>query len=399
MAMDRNGDSSVWMEYFSRIDREISTPKVVIVVSHPEQQGSLLSKYVTYMVHTDPLGFNVRRRFSDFEWLRTTLSARYVGLFLPPLPPKTVAAKVEGRSSELGSSEIIQLRMRLLNLFLNSLVSVPFLRDDESLIAFLSLQATKDWEKTQTLHSSPISEITTVGYRSWVRNLDEFVEPANSERMILDFKRQLDLLKEQFRLLEVTFKPLLDMHSEYLEQSLKFNNQIGILRQTESDFCNQSINEFPNRFNPSTILESLGACLTSSSSVEASRLDSFRLTLDSSLVYLKSAVDSMLTCIRHYEIHIRNDLPSLDGREDRRVEFLDLQKYVTLTTRALVFSEMDRFNLMRRDALNAMQAKLALSETESGQRLASAWVQLSQQQPYSPKGRLENPHGQEEESV
>ena len=36
----------------------------------------------------DPLGFVVRRRFSDFRWLRDVLANRYVGLFVPALPEK-----------------------------------------------------------------------------------------------------------------------------------------------------------------------------------------------------------------------------------------------------------------------------------------------------------------------
>jgi hypothetical protein len=49
-----------------------------------------MSKYVTYLLRTEPYGYLVRRRFSDFCWLRETLQRRYVGMLIPSLPKKSV---------------------------------------------------------------------------------------------------------------------------------------------------------------------------------------------------------------------------------------------------------------------------------------------------------------------
>ena len=44
------------------------------------------------------MGYYVRRRYSDFLWLRTTLGARYVGILVAALPEK----KVRERGRERG---------------------------------------------------------------------------------------------------------------------------------------------------------------------------------------------------------------------------------------------------------------------------------------------------------
>ena len=53
-----------------------------IVISSPEKvEGGLFSSaYVTYLVTTHPLNYVVRRRYSDFEWLRKILFSLYPGV-------------------------------------------------------------------------------------------------------------------------------------------------------------------------------------------------------------------------------------------------------------------------------------------------------------------------------
>ena len=51
----------------------------IISVSDPSiYEGSFLERsYVTYTINTQPFSYCVRRRFSDFVWLRTVLSSVY----------------------------------------------------------------------------------------------------------------------------------------------------------------------------------------------------------------------------------------------------------------------------------------------------------------------------------
>ena len=102
-----------------------------------------MSKHVTYLVRTEPYTYLVRRRYSDFVWLRETLQRRFIGMLLPSLPPKAYAG---GRSSTSDKSSHIKHRMRMLGLFLQNLVEIPFVRGDASVLAFLSVQNEGEFE-------------------------------------------------------------------------------------------------------------------------------------------------------------------------------------------------------------------------------------------------------------
>ena len=70
---------------------ESSLPKDTdIKLSFPQKtEGGLFTKsYVTYLMNTTPLDFKIRKRYSDFEWLRHILSSIYVNCVIPPLCKK-----------------------------------------------------------------------------------------------------------------------------------------------------------------------------------------------------------------------------------------------------------------------------------------------------------------------
>ncbi len=62
---------------------KISQPKIV--------EGNFFTKsYLTYLVETNPFGFQVRRRFNDFLWLRDILKSLYINAIIPPLNKKVI---------------------------------------------------------------------------------------------------------------------------------------------------------------------------------------------------------------------------------------------------------------------------------------------------------------------
>lgn len=46
--------------------------------------GFLLSSVMLYEVATQPMGWSVRRKFSDFQWLHRMLSLQFPGIYVPP---------------------------------------------------------------------------------------------------------------------------------------------------------------------------------------------------------------------------------------------------------------------------------------------------------------------------
>jgi len=61
-----------------------------ILVSEPVSKGSGPTKHVVYKVTgRDYLGeFEIMRRYSHFLLFREVLFNRFIGLFIPPIPPK-----------------------------------------------------------------------------------------------------------------------------------------------------------------------------------------------------------------------------------------------------------------------------------------------------------------------
>lgn len=59
-------------------------PNLEIKIFAPEKHsGGFFSKaYITYLIQTLPIGLSVRRRYSDFEWLKSILSALFPGLMV-----------------------------------------------------------------------------------------------------------------------------------------------------------------------------------------------------------------------------------------------------------------------------------------------------------------------------
>ena len=60
---------------------------IIVKVSNPEKvSGGVFSKsFISYTVETLPFGFKTKKRYSDFLWLRKTLSLMYSNCVIPTL--------------------------------------------------------------------------------------------------------------------------------------------------------------------------------------------------------------------------------------------------------------------------------------------------------------------------
>ena len=112
---------------------QLNDNKLVITVRNPkEMDGGVFGKnYVVYEVQTDPFGWVVLRRFSDFDTLRKLIAKHFPSFYVPPLPNK----KMGNRRFE---EDFLRKRMKFLNLFINNLVQSESFKSSEILFAFLS---------------------------------------------------------------------------------------------------------------------------------------------------------------------------------------------------------------------------------------------------------------------
>ena len=106
--------------------------KVVIKNPKPVVTNFLSSNHVQYEVETKQMNWLVKRRYSDFEWLRQVLSKFNPGHLVPPLPSK----KIGPRRFEL---DFIAKRMKFLQKFIDAVMENEIFKASEPLKAFLSM--------------------------------------------------------------------------------------------------------------------------------------------------------------------------------------------------------------------------------------------------------------------
>ena len=110
---------------------------------------------------------SVRHRYSDFEKLHSTLSARYAtyGVLVPSLPKKNVMLKGAGFHFQ---------RMRGLQMFCENVARNPYLRDDPAWTDFLEEGRALVVEKEGVPPPPP----------RWMQAIDSNVTPSNSGEII-----------------------------------------------------------------------------------------------------------------------------------------------------------------------------------------------------------------------
>ena len=143
-------------------ETQLNSKKLIINIRNPKEvDGGVFGKnYILYEVLTNPFGWVVHRRYSDFDWLRKLISKQFPSFYIPPLPNK----KLGNRNFD---QDFIEKRMKLLNLFINNLVQNETFKASDLLMAFLSYEDRakfeskfKEYATTQT--SSYVEEYKTL---------------------------------------------------------------------------------------------------------------------------------------------------------------------------------------------------------------------------------------------
>ena len=116
-----------------------SKKDVKIIISLPKiNEGNLFRKsYITYLIQAPALGLEVRRRFSDFIWLRDTLKRIYINCVIPPIIKKNYLTNLK--------DSLIQKRMRVIEKFLQEIEEHPLLRNSQIFYDFISIKSEKDF--------------------------------------------------------------------------------------------------------------------------------------------------------------------------------------------------------------------------------------------------------------
>ena len=140
--MRQQGQSATKVIICKKLEKsQLNDKQVNVEVRNPKAIETSLfkSNYITYEVFTDVTGWLVRRRYSDFVWLRETLAKFFPRMIIPPMPNKKIGSR---RFEE----DFIEKRMKFLDRFTKAIVMNETFKASEPLVAFLSMTDRSQFE-------------------------------------------------------------------------------------------------------------------------------------------------------------------------------------------------------------------------------------------------------------
>ena len=155
--------------------------KMTISVTDPMTEGGWGRRYTTFLIRTEK--FSVRRRYSDFVWLRSNLEGTFVGMCIPPLPEKNMNMFANN------SKEFVEIRRVGLQLFLDALSANSFLANSPALNDFLSIQKGSKWDARKKENQEKESDIEVLWRKTTLKGKTE--DEDQVARVLADVTRQL----------------------------------------------------------------------------------------------------------------------------------------------------------------------------------------------------------------
>lgn len=142
--------------YSSRVEQILMSPQgahISIIEASKSHEGNSRG-FIAYTIKIGDV--TVRRRYSEFESLRTTLTKLFPTLIVPPIPEKHTmsdyAASPTRAKEDVG---IIEHRQRMLAVFLNRCNAMPQIKESSVFQRFLDPNSS--W--SEVLNSSPVSNL------------------------------------------------------------------------------------------------------------------------------------------------------------------------------------------------------------------------------------------------
>ncbi|KAJ5195453.1 Sorting nexin-41 [Penicillium cinerascens] len=141
--------------YDSRIEQILyENPEMAILITDAGKNHEGGGSFIVYTIRTGDL--EVRRRYSEFASLRQTLVNLHPTLIVPPIPEKHSMADYAAKPTKAKEdTAIIELRKRMLSVFLNRCRRMKEIREDGVWWRFLDPNVS--W--SEVLHSHPASSI------------------------------------------------------------------------------------------------------------------------------------------------------------------------------------------------------------------------------------------------
>lgn len=220
---NQNQQKDEFIECEEVTPNEVLLPKETdIKLSFPQKtEGGIFTKsYVTYLMETTPLDFKLRKRYSDFEWLRHILSIIYVNCVIPPLCKKNFS----DRFSEL----LIAKRTRSIEKFMKGILIHPLMRHDEIFYNFISTENESDFEKKKKIYNKITSPSSLKHVKSLTGHLNVSIN-KEKETYFQNIKNNVDFNINTLQKITKGYKALMiqmDQISEKMKEISQYWKEI-----------------------------------------------------------------------------------------------------------------------------------------------------------------------------
>ena len=217
---------------------------VEITVKEPQKvnAGFFSKTFINFVITTNPINSNVRRKHADFVWLRERLSIIFNLNVLPPLVKKV---KIDDKK--------MNKKMRILERFLVYLAKDPLVKNSQIFYDFLTLEDEGEFEKRKKIYNKLKTPIELKDIKSIDGKMKIGVTPkkeefltnikdntAFNETALKKFNQNFKLLKQETNVVitrVLSFGPLFDKLIKI--STTYFDNNVII----------ESYNQMKNIFN------------------------------------------------------------------------------------------------------------------------------------------------------
>jgi len=232
------------------------------IVLKAELAGNWLMKHVLFVIRL-PDGMEIKRRYSDFLWLRGWLTKIYIGAFIPPLPARLPVA--------MWPKGYLQTRKRGLQVFLKRCSITPFIVAEETWKMYLQSKNCGEFEKARKKWDKEHSNLTIRETSEHLEKTFSYImnEPLpNLEENTLErrFEAMKEFVQDSLRILQRIFdssKTLVDAYDAKVDSQMTMREELreyeNLMKSRFSDESTEDQERLMEVFqkNPTHILKSI----------------------------------------------------------------------------------------------------------------------------------------------
>ena len=251
---------------------------ITVKLSNPEKvSGGIFSKsFISYTVETQPFGFKTKKRYSDFLWLRNTLSLMYSNCVIPPLCKKNYVDRF--------SEALINKRMRSLEKFMNGLLIHPLIKNSQILFDFLSVQNEADFNKKKKKYG----KITAPTHIGEIKTLEGDIKISVSKEKEMYLKNIQDncyINEDLLQKITKAYKALMVLMSDSCDKMKEISNLWKLVHEKSVKFMDVH--------NTSQTYDILSKVMSSWAETEKQQIEILNVNVREYFRYIKNEYHSM----------------------------------------------------------------------------------------------------------